>query len=686
MKKSSVKQCVKNATIVIATILTLSLANPPALAQPNDPKIQVLKIPSGSLGDSLVAISNAFDANVLASEDIVEGKKARAVSGTMGVEEAISRVLAGTGLTFRLASNGSYVITETTRSTGARSVRENALVPENVDEVIVLGTKQNLSIQDTLTSAAVVTENDIRERALFNVEDIILRTPNVSSQGNGTLSSLSIRGISFPGVGNTGQGQTSQVYVDKAPAAPRSGQGAFNLWDVEQVEILRGPQSTAQGRNALAGAVIVTSADPEYEFGSKFRGLIGNEEQSQISAMVTGPILDDQLAFRIAADYREIDFGVFNPILERNTRFEEATTLRGKLLFEPEAINGLRIELIANYEDTDIGALNSVSPPNPGDPRAASFDPFGDVSFGSADRRIATEVQRYIVDTSYDVSEHWSLIATGTYEDVDGEVSLNPAINGSSDTRTYSAEFRAQFEYERVSGWLGGYYFDQTGRIDTVFESQLSQFGIPTIPADSVVASTGIEEADIENTALFADFTYRATERLTFNIGARYDREELTDDFNSTTISIPDSCIIAPTSPAAPGFPCVLFFPGTTDPTRNATFEAFLPRGSLKYDIDDLRSVGLLLARGYRAGGSYLFASPSNPGVTEIREYDPEYMTSYELTFRSQWPSLAELVLNANVFFMDWDDQQVTVPGPSRATLDRDILNAGSSEVYGIEI
>ncbi|MEM1412980.1 MAG: outer membrane beta-barrel protein, partial [Pseudomonadota bacterium] len=105
--------------------------------------------------------------------------------------------------------------------------------------------------------------------------------------------------------------------------------------------------------------------------------------------------------------------------------------------------------------------------------------------------------------------------------------------------------------------------------------------------------------------------------------------------------------------------------------------------GSVIYNFDDLRSLSFTVAEGYRAGGSYIRAAPGEPA--EQREFDPEFLTNYEVAFRSFWPDY-ELTVNANVFYSDWEDQQVSVPGPTGTLLDVDVFNAGSSRLYGLEL
>ncbi|MEM9880636.1 MAG: TonB-dependent receptor, partial [Pseudomonadota bacterium] len=448
-----------------ASAISILAAAPAAVGQTPAPSIQMLNIPAGPLGDSLLAINQAFGVSVLALEEAVAGKTAPQVSGAMTAEDALRRVLAGSGLTARTASDGSFVISEIKSPSVSAMPGADAV---DAEMIIVTGTKANFGLQDTVESVAVITPDDIREQALNTITDILLRTANVSANGLG-LGDLSIRGVALGGVGGTGQGSTSQIYVDGAPTTLDSSIGAFNLWDLGQVEILRGPQSTTQGRNALSGALIIRSADPDYDFGANARVLYGNENQLQTSAAITGPLIDEQIAFRLSADYRELDFEVINQDTGNNTRFSEALMLRGKVLFELAEIPRLRAMFTANYMSNNFGESGAVSAPDMADPAFADFDPFGNETFGFGTRFEDTEIQRYIAEVSYDVSETWNLFALATFEDSTRQTDFGPGSENNADTQTYTAELRANFEYDRFSGWFGGYYFNSERTSSIVF-------------------------------------------------------------------------------------------------------------------------------------------------------------------------------------------------------------------------
>lgn len=119
--------------------------------------------------------------------------------------------------------------------------------------------------------------------------------------------------------------------------------GPQSLWDLDRVEVFRGPQSYIQGRNAIAGAIVMASKDPTFEWESAFKGGAGNQHSSQLAAMASGPLVEDQLAFRVSVDRQrrrsDADLPAYEPV--GDPREVEATTARAKLLFNPAGLRDL---------------------------------------------------------------------------------------------------------------------------------------------------------------------------------------------------------------------------------------------------------------------------------------------------------------------------------------------------------
>ena len=323
------------------------------------------------------------------------------------------------------------------------------------------------------------------------------------------------------------------------------------------------------------------------------------------------------------------------------------------------------------------------------DPAFADFDPFGGETSGRV-RIEEPETSKLLLNVQYALTDEINLVALGTYEDNfrDREFGFPGAAGfvfteSPSNTETYTAELRSEFDFGKLTGWVGGYYFEN----EIVTESSLTiplagLLPFPFTPGDSVVSQNIRRVTAVENYAVFADFTYELSDRLSINLGARYDFEEFSDTGNIGSVSSdPANCVVSlPTGDA----PCTVLLGAANTPGAPADFEAFLPRGAIVYSFTDEVSLGFSIARGYRAGGAVL----QQDGTTQqaaIVPFDPEFTTNYELSLRTQ-SSDGKWTVNANAFFTDWTDQQVTIPGPSGLPNDAFTENVGESELYGAEV
>ncbi|MEL7453718.1 MAG: TonB-dependent receptor, partial [Pseudomonadota bacterium] len=660
-----------------------------------------LSLPAGPLGDTLLAINEAFGVAVIASEDVVEAKTSTAIVEATSADRALETALNGTGLTFERVLNGPFVITQQaepaqTTAPSARQETEEQEAELTADTIIVTGTKLNDGVQDTEVSVEIYDSARIEREVLFEFDDLITRAPNVS--GNGTTSGLSIRGIQRDGFSGGTNSDTSNIYLDGAPITDLTALGIESLWDVEQVEILRGPQSTFQGRNALAGVVVINTKDPTYEFEGDARARYGELGTEQYSIALSGPIVADQVAARIAVDFQDFDGDIENIVTGENTDGQEGLSIRGKLLIEPKALEGLRADLQVDYIETNQGGLGNASQPGvpADDPAFLDFDPFGGVDNGFTDFT-DVETLRFVGNVQYDISDIFDVTFIGTYEDTDtlreiGDIDdpllFETAGLFDSDSEVYSTELRLGFDTGRLSGFIGGYYYDETLGVDSSVSSPLANLGPPIVPIDSIIQFDIDADITTENFAFFGVVNYAFSEKWEASFGIRYDNERV----DSTGIQLlstvePADCILAPFLPGIGGAPCAAIFgQASQEPNQVAEFDAVLPRGTLTYNFDEDRSLSFSVQRGYRAGGAFVRNTPAPGGGTEssVETFDPEFVTNFELAFRSEWFG-DKLTFNANAFYTDWTDQQVSLPGPTGILSDIEIINVGESELYGVE-
>ena len=580
-----------------------------------------------------------------------------------------------------------------------------------VGEVIITGEKAGRSVQETTASVAVVTTERIEQENIQTFFDIVERTANVASTYGS--SGFTIRGVSNIGVSGGGNGGLATVYVDGAPMPDRGlAGGPLDMWDIGQVEILRGPQSTLQGRNALAGAVIIRSTDPTDDWSFKARARADDAEGWSLAVAGGGPIVADQLAFRLSAEKRQEEGFVYNTSRKASEDAVEASTIRGKLLLTPTALPGLEARLTVTHSE-HTGAYQftyaRTDVPDYFDNRVVNDDS-PNTSDATVDI-VTGEIDYAFTDTlSLTSVTSWSRFDNKTTYDGDGGP-LNLAYGGNTEEdETLSQELRLNWRGERIEGLLGLYLSKRERTNDSAsltnvetpeatlvgvltglfgldlatatFAAGVYTTALPVIP----VNYTSHTPDETSNIALFGDGRWRIAGGLSLLAGFRYDREETTLANDQTTVfagTYPDPSLYGPLAPIIGGLNMVVdgfvAQANNSSPATTRKFEAFLPKVGAKYDFTDDVSLAFVVQRGYRSGGTTI-----NVARSTAVPYDPEYTWNYELSFRSSWLD-DTLTLNANAYYVKWTDQQVMV-NLGLNLYDYQTENAGKSRLYGFEV
>ena len=241
-------------------------------------------------------------------------------------------------------------------------------------EIIVTGERTPRSIVETSSSVAVTTQEDLdRFAGADTLTRILEQTANVSPTGDDN-EGPSIRGVDSSGILTSleaffgGSQPRTTVEVDGLQLSFNEFVFAgASSWDIERVEVFRGPQTTTQGRNAVAGAIFVETADPNHrEFEGRVRGIFGGRDERQLSGVLSGPIGSGELAYRLAGDYREeesfvIPVGVID--YGEDLRQVESLILRGKLGYQPASLPGFDALLTLSHTDTQRPQTESVDAP-----------------------------------------------------------------------------------------------------------------------------------------------------------------------------------------------------------------------------------------------------------------------------------------------------------------------------------
>ncbi len=590
-------------------------------------------------------------------------------------------------------------------------VRAQAVAPADQPmEIIVTGEKSARSLQETTASVGVVTAKRIADENVLTIQEIYNRTANVSETFG--ASGFSIRGIDQRGVSGGGDAATATVFVDGAPVQQDVlANGPTDMWDVAQVEIFRGPQSTIQGLNALAGAVHIRTQDPTFDWSVKGRALVSSFDTTQFAIAGGGPLVADELAFRISAEKRDSDGYIYNPTRNAPENPVDSVSVRGKLLWTPSALPGFEARLNYHHFETKGGYTFVYVDRANGN--------YFDTRTNPSDYPNSSDVDhdQVTLDLRYDLGGGLSLSALGTWTDTDfiskydGDYSA--ASTAYSDiaggANTFTQELRLNYESDRLSGLVGLFYYNRdqyrrahqvtlvTTPASTIVNALTPSLGAATAAQVAAIYTAALPiipvdynsdfPTQVETMAVFADARYRLTDQLSLIGGFRYDHErnkiggEAIAKFVGT---LPNASLYpAPLDGAITalnGFVLGLVEDANgSAPVGARTFNALLPKGGIEMAWTPDLSTALVVQRGYRSGGSSF-----NTARSQLFAYDPEFTWNYELSLRSAWLD-GRLTLNANAFYIDWTEQQANA-NFGNGSYDSHTVNAGKSHVYGFEI
>ncbi|APL96014.1 TonB-dependent receptor [Sphingomonas sp. BHC-A] len=544
---------------------------------------------------------------------------------------------------------------------------------------------------------------------MISAYDVLDRTPNVAVDGNRTT--FSMRGIDAFNVSGGGEGALASIYVDGAPI-PRLAlaSGPLDLFDVAQVEIWRGPQSTVQGRNALAGSVIINTVDPGFDWTGRARLLLTDEDgQRRAGIAVGGPIIEDEIAFRLAAEASKAAGLIHNVTTGGNGDPQRSNTLRGKLLLEPRALPALRLLGTLLYDRHQRGTFYTELDP-PYDPHARIV-----TSDIQDKKRVTSAIGTF--STEYEIDSESVFKSVTSYSRIrfrslsDANRTAIPGQLSRMDdlTRTFQQEVRFNFRRNWVDGLVGAYYLRERraysysalqslSLVNLGIGRQLQAAGLSPAMAEAVLNLYGgilpisndlANPRMTNNHAGFVDLTFPLGQRMHLRLGLRYDAE--TQIQSATQRIAIDRHLPDPERLAAPALAPVVrrlnslllgLVQGanSAEPLRRVRYHAWLPKLGLSYDLASNVALSLTAQRGYRAGGSGF-----NEQRAESYDFAPEHSTTYEWAVRSSWFG-KRFSLNANLYRTDWRDQQVLIQLTPGALYDTRIVNAGKSRLHGLEI
>ena len=538
----------------------------------------------------------------------------------------------------------------------------------NVGDVIVTARRRDEALKDVPISVSALSAERLEETGAADITALQQQTPNATVQvargSNSTLISF-IRGVGQqdplwgfePGVG---------LYVDDVYVARPQG-AVLDIYDVQRIEVLRGPQGTLYGRNTVGGAVkYVTSRlaqDPELTL----RGAYGSYNQIDLLASGSLPLADNFRVGGAIASYQRDGYG---ENLNTGAEHYDKDVLAGRLSLEWEPRDDMSIRLAFDRVEDDSNPRHGHREVAGVGPGAGSPDSVYDTYAGIGDDNSVMN-QGVSATVQLDLNEHWTFKSITAWREgeTDTVIDFDNTPAPTLDIPAYYAddqltqEFQFLFDYDRMQGVLGFFYLD--GHAEGAFDTILGNAGF-------VIGTGG--QVETESWAAFADVNLDITDRLHLSLGARYTLDNKTGTvFRANYATATRSPLLGGT----PRAPTLL----RTDYTNKNDFSQFTPRVALSYDLNDDMTAYVSYSQGYKSGGFDMRGDAILTPDT-VNGYDPETVDSFEIGLKG---SLDRLSFSAAAFRNEYNDQQVTTQVPAVAGIASFVDNVGSSTITGAE-
>ena len=577
-------------------------------------------------------------------------------------------------------------------------------VAQELETIVVTAQKRTQSLQDVPLSVTAFSAKVLEDYGMQNFDDIAI--PGVHIGTGARNESLFVRGVGSGA--NWGFEQSVPVYIDGTYYG-RARAENMGFMDVERIEVLKGPQPTYFGQNAIAGAVSIITARPTKDFfGYVDAGYEVNSREKTLSAAVSGPF-SEALRARAAFKTRNAE-GWMTDVALNNTRVPQRKDQSLRLSAEMDISKNFKAYV--KFENSDekqygrnrqiinCGLVNKTADiGNYLDRTATSPEDcqFNNTQASSISQLLHPHIPLegnwgYISKLKYDggqVALDWDVNGyklssiTSSYKldfripqnDVDGSTKEISVISSSDINKQVSQEFRILSPQGKTFEWIAGAYFDH-GDLNTSGNGDLYILGnIPVAPALFQSA-----QQTSKSWSVFGEASFKVSDQLTAKLGGRQSEVK-----KSTVIGLISQQLVpvgvlvpAPFIPGPPGTKCcVLFPPFTYGASRKDS--SFQPAATLEYrpakDVMPYASV----KKGFKAGG-YDQDSLTMPGGTLA--FNPETVNSYEAGYRSRIMG-GKATLNATAFRSDYKDLQVSVFSGS---IGFNTTNAAKSRTQGLEL
>ncbi|MEP1444965.1 MAG: TonB-dependent receptor [Paraglaciecola sp.] len=512
---------------------------------------------------------------------------------------------------------------------------------ESIESIVVYGQKIERTMKDTASSLSVIGEEQLRKNSdQSTISEIINGIPNIIYAGS--TDAPIIRGTDTKGPVTAGNAYLAKpvpgatISVDGKYLSPAElNLGAAGIWDVSSIEVYRGPQTTSQGANSIAGAIVINTHNPTSTPELAVQALYGSRNKKRLSFMASGALSDDFSA-RVSADYssrdtyvdyvnseftaHDFDFGFMNK------------NLRAKLLWEPEQYSNFSAMFTYSMTEAERPSNEVVSEP---------YDDLENHSVYQDNQTVNNDVG--ILDLEYLFDNGVKLHNKLQYSEGDYDFFFAAPYQGIAErnNNNLSNELRLNVgdQYSIFSGVVGIFYSQDKSN-------------------NKLNNTLGNADADIQHDSFapFGEIIWRFSSQWQLTGALRYQVDNISHEGMNSYV--PD-----------------------VFQQYDEEFTALLPKATLSHDVSENVVVGAMIGKGYIPGGTGV-----NFRGGEYYTFDAEYAWNYEVFARI---NLLEkrLIINSNIFYTSLSDSQRSVTdyldGRAFGSV---IINADEAKSYGLEL
>lgn len=507
---------------------------------------------------------------------------------------------------------------------------EEATIEKTTETIIIVGEKTDKTLKDTASSVSVIRE-ELNSLQYKSVNEAVSEIPNIV-----TLSGAvpDIRGVSgngsaggFNSISGGAKGRVTTLIDGVAQPFVADLTGDSGIWDIEQIEVYRGPQSTSNGRNSIAGAIYIKTQDPSDEWEGKVRlGYRDQQNYFDTAAVVSGPIVEDTLSFRISAQHVDgetltDDKGFDTNPTDVKLNELETTRITSKLKWTANDDLSVMLSHVSNNEQGDTGRIYY---------KADDLSKYSKLFF----RIIETDVATTSLTADYRINDGMSvdvLVASMDYkwgfDSYEATPEAEQQLEFTETNTTVDTKLNFGLNSKTLNGFVGFAYFDRSHEVESL----------------GAYLYNGEDESD--SVAIYGEVNYALAEDFNVIAGARVEEESQKRHFVY----------------------------GAIDADLDKETNIFLPKLVLQYKATDNTTLSASARKGYNAAGGAL-----NFAAQEYYYYDEETVNTFEMSSRSSLND-GQLFISANLFYNQYDGYQAL-------SSTRSIVNMDEVETYGLEL